>query len=519
MKLKKLINFCLLIMILSILISLNTSVVKSASFEAWNSEINGCSCDITTQKLFVFNTGTNSDFTISIEGEAKEWAKINEKQFFLNTGEKKIITIFYNIPCDASSKEISIKITSPIESILLNNTIHVGKCNNIQIIPKNNYEASNPCENLNYVFKVKNTESFSDTFSFESSKFNNDFQFIPQNINLGPNQEVNVIGILKRKCAYNGKFDFDIITKTKKNKQKAEFKATAVIYNNYSNSISVGKITKNNIFIPQNETYKLCQNTKYRIPVKINNKVNFNNKFILNVKSKDFSQINKKEIIVKKNDYKINYINYYPTTLGKRYIYLTSKTVLGNSVNKVRIPVEISPCYDININTPNKIKVNSYTFPINLENNGTKDTYVSIESDNTNFKIENNKLLLTKGEKTSINIDINKNIKNKAEKLKLFIKTDNDFIKSTKLTVIIGKPLFYIYKWFILIVIIILILLVLMILYIRKRNSKNFYIKSNKTNKNIKKIEKSVNSPVLDPINETKSKNKKSDIKKKDEKK
>lgn len=514
MKFKNIIGIVLLFLVMPIILSsVNAS---SESFEVWTSDISMCKCSIATQKVSVLNLGMSSLFTVSLEGSGSEWADVSEDSFFLNTGETKEFSINYNVPCDASSRDIIIKVKSlKEEEVIIESKLSVGKCKNVLLIPTKTYAKACPCEDLVYSFKVSNSGNFRETYRFEATKFKDDFIFNPSQVTLNPFEQVTVYATLNRNCGEYGVEDFEIKANAIGNKQSSSFQARAVIDACYNNSLTVGKIQET--FIAQDSIYELCVDQSYRIPVKVENNANLNNKFILSLEGDKNAELSEDEFILEKGSKATVYINYKPSEEGSKYLYLTSNGVLGDTENKVRIPVKIDNCYDLNIVSPKEIKVESSTIPIYLESVGTKpvNAYVAISS-NDNFLLNDKQI--TVSNKSTLNIKVNQKIWNEVEDLEVYFKIDNGNVVSKKFNVVWGTPFFYTYKWYILLGIIVIVALVALIIYLIDKRRKNFGRRSKKTDKVINNVELSVDDKALDPVEvkkakkvETKKKVKKTD--------
>lgn len=509
MKFKNILGIVFLLLIIPIIF---TSVqAKSNSFEVWTSDISMCKCSLASQKVSVLNTNEASLFNVTLEGKGAEWADLSENSFFLNTGEKKEFYINYNVPCNGNSRDIDIKVQSlKDEEIITTSNLNVGKCKNVQVTPTKTYAEACPCEDLTYSFKLSNTGNFRETYEFEATKFNEDFVFNPSKVTLNPFEQVTVYATLNRNCGAYGKSDFEIKAIAVDNKQSTSFQVRSDINACYNNSLTVGKIQ--DTFVPQTSIYDLCADQKVRIPVKIKNEANLNNKFILDLKGDRNAELSADKFILKSGDEATVFINYKPNEIKSKYLYLTSNAVLGDTTNKIRIPVNIENCYDLKIISPKEINVDGLEIPIYLQNIGTKpiNALVAI-SDNDNFLLETKKIDIVN--KSTLNIKVNQNLNNDVEKIKVAFKLNNGNIESKKFNVVWGTPLFYTYKWYILLGIIVIIAIVLLIMYLIDRNNKNFNKKSKKTNKIVKSVEDNSNDEALKPIKtkkvETKNKSKK----------
>ena len=472
----------------------------SNSFETWTNDISLCKCGISSQTVNIFNYGDDSVFSILLEGNAASWSSLSQNNIFLKSGTSGTLTINYNVPCNANSEKIKITVSSiKNEKQELNSNLIVGKCENTIITPIKIFSKKNPCENLDYSFKVKNIGNFRETYNFKISKYNDYFKFSPSQVSLNPNQEITVLGQMRLPCSKFGNHTFNINIISERNNEKNYFKNYAEINHAYDFAITSGEF--NSLFKPQTKVYETCINQKYNIPILIENKANLNNRFYLDLDGK-YAYLNENKIILKSNSNKIINISYNPKKEGNYYLFLTTKTELGKDISKIKIPVKVSNCYDLDIPVK-EIKKSNSIIKIPIENIGTKTVEANIKLlKNKYSKLESDKLIVKN--KTILNLYTDPSVINKVDKITLAFQLNNGEILKKRINIVFGKPFFYTYKNYIIIGIILLILLICLIKYRIKKNKENYDKKRKNIDKIILNIKKNVDEEIIKENKNTK---------------
>ncbi|MBW2998877.1 hypothetical protein KY321_05030, partial [Candidatus Woesearchaeota archaeon] len=384
--------------------------------------------------------------------------------------------------------DIDIKVTSlDGTSKKITKELNIGKCINIQAEAKLTLQNSCPCEEKDFEFKVKNIGNFHETYTFKSSKLNEYFTFMPENIILKPGEEIKVVATLDAPCSISGDFDFEFIARSKNNEQKIELPARIMINECYDYSVTSGKIQ--NLFNAQTQPYKVCKDISYNIPIMIENKENFNNKYELDVKSK-YAKLSHEEVIVKAQDSKIIALNFNSDDVINTSVYLTTESVLGEKVNKIRLPFIVEDCYNLDIVSKKNVHVEDNVAKIKLLNKGTKDINADVIIkgnkhsflDTNNIKISDKNILEIKTTDLKTGID----------RVNVKFRLDNDEIVSKSFVLIFGTPILYLYRYYFLLSAILLGILIYIFIVKMKKDSKNFNKKRIKTDKLIAKIESQI---------------------------
>jgi len=492
-----------------LLIMVFLPIVSASEFEVWSSSLNACSCSIESQEVFVFNSGQDSLFTISISGKSAEWAAVSYNSIYLETGKKGSFLITYNVPCEAKEGNIEIKITSLDGTVKeFSQELNIGKCVNIQAVPILTLQNSCPCEAKEFIFKVKNIGNFKETYTFESSELNDYFTFIPGIVTLNPNEEISVVGVLNAPCGTYGNFEFELVAKSQNNEQKIELPAKILISDCYEYSVTAGKLK--NIFETQTEPYKVCKDINYGIPILIENKEDFNNKYTIDIKSK-YASLNKEEVLVRANSSEIVMINFNSEDAINTSVYLTTNSILGDKENKIRLPIIVEDCYNLDIVSSKNIFVEEGVAKVKLVNRGTKDINADvIIKGNKHSYLESNKILVEDKAILEIKTD---DYKEGIDTVEVKFRLEDNEVVSKKFTLIFGKPIFYLYRYYIVLGIIILAILISLLITKLNLDERSLEKKKKSTEKLLANIEKHI------PKEETVTKTTKKKSAKKEDKK
>lgn len=459
------------------------------SFDTWTTSVSLCDCGIDSQELYIFNTGKDNTFLIDISGDAKNWVSLSDNSIFLESGERTSVSLNYKVPCGGKDSNIIFKVT-PLgeQSKELNQKLIVNECSNIQIIPIKTFDIDCPCKELEYQFKIKNTGSFQEKYTFDSSKFKEEMIFIPSTVLLNPGQEVVVTAVLKAECKVSGKYSYDINVLAEYNELKTSFSVGAEIKPCYGYSLSAGEIGSS--FESQQGLYNVCVGTENSIPLLITNDADFNNSYDLSLRGK-FATLQNKNVEIGSSKSILTNILFNPANVGNYTLFLESKSKLGKLKGKFKLPIIVEDCYNLEIIMPSKVEVNSSIVPILLKNTGTKELNALIAVSGSEFVSVDNGALTINGEKV-INLVLQDPGKSLVENVKVSVQLDNGDVKNKNLKLVFGKPFFYTYGVFIILGIIILIILIIFIVYVISKRPKKEKIKKEKRIKSIDRIKETV---------------------------
>jgi len=351
------------------------------------------------------------------------------------------------------------------------------------ITPLDISEETCPCELQEYSFRIKNLGSTVEEYNFKSSRFNKYVQFIPSEITLTPGSEMLVVARMRLPCNYYGEFDFYAEIDVK-NGEDSKLELNSKINHWYNHSITAG--VENSDFEKKEGQYNLCIDQEYKIPLKFSNEADLNNKFDLDLKGSNSDLVN--SVIVSKNSERILNISYFAKEPIKHYLYLTSEAQLGNEELKIRLPLNVENCYDVNVYTNDAIVKDSQIL-IPVRNLGTRDSNLEVRvSESDYIKLEESKILVENQSAIVLNLEDVEGL-NFHENIDIAIKLDNGKILREDIDVVVGKPFFYTYRLYIVLGIVLILLIIFLIRLKIKKDKVNFEKKKKKTDSIISEIE------------------------------
>lgn len=221
----------------------------------------------------------------------------------------------------------------------------------------------------------------------------------------------------------------------------------------------------------QTSPYQFCADKDYKIPIQLTNPGDVSNKYFISAEGK-YASVPGDFIIVKKGKVKDFFVNYSPLKEGEYDVIVKSKTKYGDEKEKIRLPIKVDNCYDVRIDIPSEIKVDSSQMSFPVRNEGTKEAELELGlEDNRYVGLEDKELNIS--EEDSITFNVLKPDYTGVKNIELH-KDVNGIKESRNLKFIFGEPFLYKYKNHILIGVALLIIICsLFYLLIRKMPKKS----------------------------------------------
>ncbi|MBI4738800.1 hypothetical protein HY772_04520 [Candidatus Woesearchaeota archaeon] len=370
-----------------LLASVGFATALSEDFTAVSPQtaISLCACDLATSSIAVLNTGeTTSVYSLSQEGSASGWSTAAPETFILERGEKKTITQFVDVPCNARGDyTLTTKITTLFDLRKdLTQTAHVKNCPNVEITPIGSatFETC-PCSPGQYQFEIKNTRGHTETYKIYVS--------MPADINansvtlsddvlvLNPNERKTVYVFTNLDCgSYGNKtFSLNVLATGSQILGQASFGARIVkCYDFALSALSAGK-----------KTAVACKGFNNTIPVTIKSQSSIANDYHAGVVGPSWITIPEQDLFLYGGEQgTINLLARPDATANKTtQIIIDATTKRGNEYRALDLTVEPQDCYNnefvFEISALAQTKCQPKEHGVLLVNTGTKPTRVHID--------------------------------------------------------------------------------------------------------------------------------------------
>ncbi len=164
--------------------------------------IQACACEISEGSLFVRNTGAvESIYSVSAGGLASDFTTLYPAQFSLPSREGITVSEFVSAPCASTGTyELLVAIRSEDGIVKsLSQDVDVVGCQRYSVYSVAKESNPCPCESFAYVYRIRNTGGFSDTFDFGVD--HPDAVVVPASLRLAPGGEAEFAVLFRPDCS------------------------------------------------------------------------------------------------------------------------------------------------------------------------------------------------------------------------------------------------------------------------------------------------------------------------------
>jgi len=229
-----------------------------------------------------------SSYTIIQDGKTAEWSTLFPGFFTLEAGDTQVIEEIITVPCGAEGDfplKTVITTQSGMEKIL-EQTLEVRECSNVQITSTNTRAESCPCSPVQYEFTLKNQGEYTDTFLIGARGKGAGYITLSENaltLNAGESKLIYVF--LNSPCSYSGELTFEILVESQKNDQLEMLPMQASITPCYDFEVETGKLIHlyedNASFEAFQGTYAICEKEPHiLIPLRVKNTADIRNDYL-----------------------------------------------------------------------------------------------------------------------------------------------------------------------------------------------------------------------------------------------
>lgn len=444
-----------------LLIPFANADVFYTTYDTWVTQSSvQCQCGVYTDYVHIFNTGQETTFQITIEGD--DWASVGQSGILVGQGETVQVPLYVRVPCSATdgSFTIVVRTITGVEKTI-DYTINTVACSNFEVGPAATTLHGKPCEPLTYSFAVANTGSWVENFDFKATRFNSEMSFSPETLTLGPNQMATVDARLNLDCSVYGAYDFDVIFEATENDLKKVIPLQADVERYYPYSVSFGSVDAE--FEDFSGTYDLCEDTTHTIPVRLANDADVANKFEIDV---DGATSSADALLLDAGEVAEFNLTYYSSESLNDSIYFAAYSDRGDFVQKFALAVNVEHCYDVRIQGPNTIKVARTPATFLFTNYGTKEADVVVEMIDSEHSYVPSHLQF--GSNTTLTPEFGSFVGVERADLKLTMPNGVSVVHPV--TLVYGTPFWYTYGWLVVFgSILVLCLLGLLIWYLITR--------------------------------------------------
>lgn len=396
-----------------------------------------CQCGVYTDYVNIFNTGQETTFQITIEGD--DWASVGQGGVLVGSGETVQVPLYVRVPCSANSGEFTIVVRS-ISGVekTIDYDVNTVACSNFEIGAAITSLHGKPCEPLTYSFEVANTGSWVENFDFKATRFGSEMSFSPQTLTLGPDQMATVDARLNLDCSVYGAYDFDVVIEATQNDLKKVVPVTANVERYYPFSLDFGAVDSD--FEKFDSTYSLCEDTTHTIPVRLANGADVANKFDIEV---DGATSSAGALLLGAGEVAAFNLTYYSSESLNDSIYFAAYSDRGDFVQKFALPVDVEHCYDVRIEGPSKIKVGRTPATFLLTNYGTREADVVVQMTDSENSYMPPRLQFASN--TTVTPEFGSFVG--VERADLKVTMPNGVSVYHPVTIVYGTPFWYTYGW------------------------------------------------------------------------
>ncbi|MBW2972353.1 hypothetical protein KY359_04925 [Candidatus Woesearchaeota archaeon] len=375
------INYVVILLAVLVLISGSaTAITEDFGAFGEKKDVRACACDLTTDYITIHNTGdVTSTFIVETSGKAADWVDLAPQTFYLEPGELKKIERFIKVPCRARGEyplNTTVRTIFDTEKVL-EQTLNVQNCPNIQIIPKfSGAQQECPCTPVQYSFEVVNTGNHIETYEISVEPYSEAISLSTDFLILEPGEKHEVVVFINLECGQYGEkvFTFNALAQGTGILGQTDF--TLDIKKCYEYDLVVG---------PE---YKICQGIPNIIPFQLKNNANIANEYFITVSGEaDWAYPENDTIQAWGGETKDSNIITFPPNEdeGLYTITLNSISTRGEEEKSSDILLETEKCYDYQLieteGVLDAIECKSKNHIFVLKNIGARDTtyYVDFE--------------------------------------------------------------------------------------------------------------------------------------------
>jgi PGF-pre-PGF domain-containing protein len=219
--------------IIFLLIALLLPSVSAQDFLAFgDTTVNVLPCGSEVRSVTIQNTrGTQSSYTLSVDGDASDYVTFSALSFTLNPGQSATISTFYNIPCTVSPDTYLTNIyfsDGETEKVLTQDVI-VAIPDNINVTLQQNSAVIAPCETAGYTFELHNPLNLTEIYAVSAAGHTN-VHVSEKNVVLLPNDRKNIIiSVTPDDCTQAGTFPLTVDIESEKSNQHETYNLELII--------------------------------------------------------------------------------------------------------------------------------------------------------------------------------------------------------------------------------------------------------------------------------------------------
>ncbi|MGM5482546.1 MAG: hypothetical protein ACQESF_03725 [Nanobdellota archaeon] len=313
-----------------------------------------CKGEVFEQSIII-DSQFNTDKVLDAKEISELPVSLIPEKSFLGPGEKLSLNYLLptrNIEVGEYESEVILKADDLSKSII--QKVRVRTCDNINLITEDNSFSNCPCKTTIYKAKVMNTGNFRDSFDL-SIDINEKFYSLSQEeISLNPKESKDVYIFVKLPCEKVGNYSFNLLAESK----VSGFEEKKPFYLNlrgkcYDFEISFGDINKTggnvtpgtNFSFPGNNSYNLCLNNSYQIPIILENTGEINNSYSVKSNLPDGFDIFFPNGSVSVNKFSSGYLKVDLGNLSDERI-IKSDIIIETGKGEVSKSYELSFCID-----------------------------------------------------------------------------------------------------------------------------------------------------------------------------
>lgn len=287
-----------------VVIALNQSVIRDDFFAALQGkEVHACSCADTVNVLTLKNTGTVPSFyTITLSGEAAPQVTLVPEAVHLEPNEQRQIFVHINTPCKTyTTQELELSIQSHLGVIKkVKQQLTYVPCTNLELRAQANAYINCPCTPTKYTFDVVNTGDFPEVYALNLDLPREQYSLSASELFILAGKRENVFAYVTLPCDVYGVQQFAVAATAK----TSGFTAQLPLYLDASSSCYQFNIQRGEVYPLVNETasyqfspattntYKVCEQGTYFIPLRITNPSTLLNEHVLELDSPDWASLN-----------------------------------------------------------------------------------------------------------------------------------------------------------------------------------------------------------------------------------
>jgi Flp pilus assembly protein TadB len=351
-------------------------------------------------------------FTLTKTGDAARWSTIMPDSFVLEPYSSISVEDFLTVPLSAEgSYDLNIEINADnnIKKIL-EQTIIVKSCNNIEATIKDNGFSNCPCSPTEYSFKITNTGDFTETVDLFADIKKKYYTISEQTLTLAPKESETVFLYVTMPCDIYGDFWFNLKVDSRRSEQIITIpfflnlrpecydydlrlgKAVLIGNMSYSNTTVEVSFEESNT-----DEYTFCVEEDYVIPIAIINNGEIDNNYLFtldkNIIKDGLLELFTERLFVENNSSELNYmfINSAAHDLGIFPFIFTIETENGKVSKTYDINIYIEDCMNVSFPKEDEEDIyidNTITNTANTTEDEGNKTQIPTESGESKNKIK-----------------------------------------------------------------------------------------------------------------------------------